>query len=332
MGVPASEMAFDPTQPQGALAAGLDLLAQAKTYQFQQYTRVVLPVDGFVFWKPYGQPKDIKGSLHYALETQQDADQLAGDGDVIFTTNEQLGTLGQPATTSDPSMIYVVKIGENPTDDPSVNPVRFGFTRQGHFYAQAGLWHYTGKRVMPALATQLLDPGNAIDQTRAVVSNSLPLWMAMNGYVSPYPGLNGTVQLYPSYQVAQNLAPPYGVIDVIDTTAIGSAPLLDGDQLGAHSQLCRDIVEITLYGLQNNEAMNFVDFVNQYSLDTDRIGMMNMPVVKDEKRLATEINAIAMKKTIKYEVSYYQTISTTVARQLITKALSDFIINDTPTF
>lgn len=86
-------------------------------------------------------------------------------------------------------------------------------------------------------------------------------------------------------------------------------------------------MDITLYGLQNNEALAFQDFVNQYSLDTDRIGVMNMPVPKDDKRTAPHLRTLAMKKTMRYEVSYYQSLSVTVARQLIESAIPEFIIN-----
>lgn len=310
-------------QIRAALEQGLEYLDQSSEYTFQPYTRVVLPVDGFVFWKPAPTVK-FKGSLHYGLGTQQNADETAGDGPVLFTSEKQVMTFGQTANP----MLYVVTVGENETDDAKKNPVRFAFMEQGNFYAQADLWHYTGSRVMPALATQLLDPGNPpIDQTRAIVSNSLPLWLATNSYVPPYAGLQSGITLYPSYLAAENAVPPYGVVDVVDTTGIGSAPLLNGAQFGAHTQLCRDVVDITLYGQQNNEALTFQDFINQYSLDTDSIGIMNVPVPIDDKRTAPNLKTIAMKKTMRYEVSYYQSISTSVARQLIESALSDFYLN-----
>lgn len=326
------EISFDPTQQQGGLAAGLDVLSEEETYSFQLYTQVVLPVDGFVFWKPVGNAKQIKGSFHYALEIKQDADEVAGEGDCLFTSMEQLGTLAQPGTVTTPSSLYVVTVGENPTDDPRTAPVRFAFNRQGHFYAQAGVWHYSGRRIMPAFATQLLDAGNTIDLTRAVKSDSTALWLAMNTYQQSYNGapISPGITLYPAAMSAQNLVPPYATVDIVETEAIGSAPLLNGAQFGSHTQLCRDTVDITLYGLQNNEALLFQDFVNQYSLDTDYLGVMNMPVVKDAKRIAHEIQTLAMKKTIHYEISYYQSTSTSVGRQLITQAVPTFILNPTP--
>jgi hypothetical protein len=332
-----NEIDFDPTQQQGGLAVGLDVLSEEATYSLQLYTRVVLPVDGFVFWAPRGNPKQIKGSFHYALEIKQDADEVAAEGDCIFTSMTQLGTLGQTgtaatATVPSTSALYVITVGENPTDDPKTAPVRFAFNRQGHFYAQAGVWHYSGRRIMPAFATQLLDPGNTIDLTRAVKSDSTALWLAMNSYQQAYDGQPTTpgVTLYPADMSAENLAPPYATVDIVETEAIGSAPLLNGAQFGSHTQLCKDTVDITLYGLQNNEALLFQDFVNQYSLDTDYLGVMNMPVVKDVKRTAPEIQTLAMKKMIRYEISYYQSTSTSVGRQLITQAVSTFLTNPSP--
>lgn len=316
------------SQMRAALEQGLDYLDKASEYEFQAYKQVVLPVDGFVFWQPVNKVK-VKGSLHYGLETLQDPDQLAGDGPIIFTAETQVMTFGQ---TKAP-MLYVVTIGENETTDPLTNPVRFAFSQQGNFYAEADLWHYMGRRVMPALATQLLDQGNILDQSRAVVSNSLPLWLAMNDYEQSYPGLpiSPGVMLYPACMVPENLAPPYAVVDIQEdaTTAIASAPLL-GTQFGAHTQLVKDVVDITIYGRQNNEALSFQDFVNQYSLDTDRIGIMNMPVVRDAQRTAAELKTLAMKKTMRYEVSYYQSISTAVAHQLIDSASITLIPNPVP--
>ena len=42
----------------------------------------------------------------------------------------------------------------------------------------------------------------------------------------------------------------------------------------------------------------FQDYLFQYSLDTDNIGIMNMPIIKDEKRTQKEIGVIAQKKSM----------------------------------
>jgi len=55
-------------------------------------------------------------------------------------------------------------------------------------------------------------------------------------------------------------------------------------------------VRITLFGVRNDQALDFVACVNQYSLDYDMFGVMNMPTIRDEKRTQAELNVIAMKK------------------------------------
>ena len=126
------------------------------------------------------------------------------------------------------------------------------------------------------------------------------------------------IQLYPAFAVEPNLVPPYGVVNVTRTTADTSAPYFDNT--GTGWRVCRDAVRITLYGLQSDEAHQFLYAAMQYSVDTEAFGIVNMPVVSDDKRPQAEIMGIAMKKSIEFEVSYLQERAANVARQLITKA------------
>jgi hypothetical protein len=87
-------------------------------------------------------------------------------------------------------------------------------------------------------------------------------------------------------------------------------------------------VRITLYGTRNFSALDFVDCVNQYSLDTDLIGIMNLPTVRDEKRTQSELSTIAMKKSVEFVVSYYQQRANDVARQIILSAIPSFFVGD----
>jgi hypothetical protein len=86
--------------------------------------------------------------------------------------------------------------------------------------------------------------------------------------------------------------------------------------------LTKDIVKITLYGLNNSQAHNFLDTVLQYSYDTNNIGMANMPVIRDEKRTQAEMAVIAQKKTIIFEVWYQQTTIRDLARQMILSCIN----------
>jgi len=57
--------------------------------------------------------------------------------------------------------------------------------------------------------------------------------------------------------------------------------------------------------------------VFQYSMDTDNIGIQNMPIMQDEKVTQPEFGIIAMKKSITFKVSYYQNTVNDVALKLI---------------
>lgn len=303
-------------QIRGVLRDGLENLDLNQEVTFQSYTRVVLPIDGYVFWAPK-VPITIKGSLHFSQEIQQNEDELFGQATVLFTSEKHVTQFSTALDT-----IYVATMGD----------FRYAFSQQQGFYKQADLWHYFGHSITPALQSQLLDTPGAIDPTRAVTSNSLALWLSLNSYVNPYfpeyrvKGLT----LFPSFLTTPNLVPPYGSVQIgeNDTTALQSLPLIDVN--GNHTQLVSDKVKIILYGLQHDEAMDFVDFVLQYSLNTENFGIMNMPVIRDGNRVQSELQAKAMQKSIEFEISYYQTRVRNVARKLILAALPTYIIRSVP--
>lgn len=301
----------------GALRDGLEALDLNQQVTFQAYTRVVLPVDGYVFWSPTTKLV-ARGSLHYAQDQVQSEDETYGMASVTFTSEDQVTAFSSAGVNT----IYVA----------TVNGFRFSFSQQQGFYTQASVWHYFGHSVAPAMASQLLDRPDAIDPSRAVVSNSLPLWLALNGYAPAYmPAgkktlFTNSIMLYPSFLTEPDIVPPYAAVHIPpeSTRGLQSVPFLARDR--THSQLVSEHARITLYGLQSNEALDFVDCVMQYSQDTDNFGIMNVPVISDGKRPQNELNAIAMQKFIDFEISYYQTRSAQLARQLILSAHPKFII------
>ncbi len=295
-----------------SLRQGLETLDLGQEVQFTQYTKKILPLDGFIFWTP-GVTQSFKGSLHISQETAQNPDELIGTAMLIFTAEGQITEFSNAPSDT----IWVATVGGNAGTNGS--NIRFAFTKQTGFYFQAGIWHYLGERIAPAMENQLLDPPVTIDFTRSVVSNSLPFWLQLNNY-SPvgYTGYTNTIPLYPAYLVSDNLVPPYGSIDIKRTEILQAVPLLG--PFGPHTQMCKDYVTITMYGLQNNECLDFQDCINQYSMNTDNFGLVNAPIFYDERRTQPEIRAIAMKKTMEIEVSYYQSRSLSVATQLIESA------------
>lgn len=319
-----------PTALNAALEAGLDVLSLDQTIHFTKYIKVILPYDGFVFWVKadqvspgalynaqaynrayYNDPTiilspaatmSVKGSLHYATDTRQEETQTFGRNAVRFTAEEEVEYLNEVSP-------MVMWLGE-------WEGLQFGFNTRRSFYRQADIHHYMGDAIYPSMRANIINDPHELNTRSYVISNSLPVWLAMSGPLG--------VSIWPSYLVSENIAPPFVAVHIgeDDTTPIQGAPLIL--QNSSHYQLVSDMVRVTTYGLRNDQIMDLLDFVNQYSLDTDIIGIQNIPIPRDTKALQTELNIIAMKKVIEFQVSYYQTRMADVARQLIKSAFISF--------
>lgn len=312
-----------------ALAAGIDVLGQTETVTFYPYCRTVLPLDGFVFWlradlltaqqlAVHGltspESVTVTGSLHYSSVGSQMEDETIVVRSVDFTAESPVAAFGAIA----PDVMYVA------TWATSLGDFRFCFSRRSSYYQQAKIFHYVGDAIYPAFAAQLIDDISEFDQRR-VISNSLPLWLSM--MVSIPPGIwvsPPNIPFYPAYLVPDNLLPAYGVVSVPEngTRALASAPVWDNR--GSGSQLCVDRATVTLYGLRNDDAWDFRDYVLQYALVTGAFGIMNIPTIRDDRRRQVEIVALAQKKYIEFEVCYTQHRARDVARQMIQQALVSF--------
>ena len=309
------------------LAAGVNLLDNAAQVSFQPYRRVVLPLDGFIFWIKSGPALVVSGSLHYGTQRQQNEDETPGINSIIFTSLSQVTNLNDIA----PDVLYLATLPSG---------VQYAFSNKAPYYRQANAWHYTGTAVLPALRSQIIDNEADFDAVSLVVSNSLPMWLALNSYKPPYPGfttnvsgvaltggkfINAGVMLYPSFAVPDNLTPPYGVVHIEPgkTDSLQASPIFDPTL--SQDQLAVDDVRVTIYALRNAAIMTFLAAVGQYSFDTDALGIMNMPVVHDEKRPQAEMAVLAMKKTIAFQVCYSQGTSRSVARQLIESVVTTYL-------
>lgn len=319
----AVEAATAKSQLASGLAEGASTLSGNESVTFTLYVKLVLPLDGYVYWVNAALVSDSaiynaltygfgeynndgfvlparqvthNGSFHFNTDLQQLEDRTTAFNHILFTSLDGI----QDFNLVNPNLIYVA----------SYQDIRFAFSRRENFYKQADLYHYRGDAVYSIMETQLVDSMTGFDTTSVVVSNSLPIWLSLNQY---FP-------VYPSFLVGQNLAPPYASIDIDprQTTALQQFPLLDSNS--NPNQLVHDTVRITIYGTRNQEALNFLNYVFQYSVNTDNIGLMNMPVIQDDKVTQPELGVIAMKKTVTFEVSYYQSTVNNIARQLIESA------------
>lgn len=308
-----------------ALKAGLGVLDANATLNFTLYKRVVLPVDGFVFWvradilspsalvnstvvnrwtanqarviQTPAPVMAVPGSLHHTTLNQQDQAESFSLQQFRFSTPQPVDVL----TAIQPDELW---IGDWKT-------LRLAFSSRSGFYEQAGMFHYAGDALYPALATQVIDSPDQLLSRQVVVSNSLPIWLKL---ATLFP-------VFPSFLVPDNIRPPYAAIHIgeDDTYPMQSAPW--HDSTGTRWQLVRDTVRVTTYGVRNDTFMDWLDLVTQYTLDNPGImGIMNSPVPRDAKRGQTEFGIIAQKKVITFEADYYQTRVRDVARQLIKEA------------
>lgn len=290
-----------------ALASGVGAISQNQTVTFTRYLRVILPLDGFAFWvradaivpgsvTTPAATQVVKGSLHYNTDNLQDESEGFSINRVVFTSEDEIELLNE----QNPKSLF---IGE-------FDGLKFAFSKRTMLYRQAGLFHYQGDAVYPSMQTQIIDSFDGVDLWNVIVSNSLPVWLTLNRFCP----------MYPSYLVPEDIYPSWCSVHIPPeaTTALQASPYIDST--GSHYQLCQDRVKLTFFGLRNSEILNFIDYINEFSLNTDAIGIMNMPVVRDEKRTQAELNTLAMKKTIEYEVSYYQSTVRDVARQYIKSA------------
>jgi hypothetical protein len=344
----AAEASFAPSPLSSDLRAGIESLSAQQTVTFTQYVKVILPLDGFVYWVkadllspsaiynsalssynsvyPNGQPtittpaKTIvaKGSLHFASTKVQDETESYGVNKITFTSEE---SLHQDFSKITGNMIYIGTL-----DDP-YSYVRFAFSNRENFYRQADIWHYVGDAIYPFMDSQIIDSAWDINTSQLIVSNSLPLWLNLNNYTPTLPSYgfgNTMMPLFPSHLVQPNTPPPFASVHIYpeSTQGLTSTPRIGFRS--SHQQLTRERVKITIYGLGNSYAMDFVDCVNQYSSDYDFFGLMNVPIVRDEKMSQNELGIIAQKKSIEYEISYYQLRARDIARQIIGQAIPTF--------
>jgi hypothetical protein len=295
----------------GALRQGLENLDLNQKIHFQAYTRAVLPVDGYIFWAPQ-KIVTVKGSLHYSQEIVQNEEETYGMGTFVFTSEEAVTIFENSPTDT----IYV---------GATEKGTRYAFFQQQGFYSQAGIWHYFGHSIAPAMLTQLLDTPTTIDLSRAVTSNSMALWLKLNNYSTPYADwFTNDIPLYPAKLVTANLQAPYIAVDIQGTRALQARTSLR--QSRSSHQLVADRVRLIAYGLQSDECIDFLNCLYQYSELYEYIGIMSTPVWTDEKREFPGIEAIAMKKTLDIEVSYIQSRVEEVARTLIKQCHPTFIV------
>jgi len=293
------------------LQSAVETISSGQEIAFRLYVKQVLPLDGFVYWinaailstdelerlgvvNPH--TVSIKGSLHRQVTTEQSATASLSVNSIIFTPVEQIDDFN----VENPDSIY---LGE-------YAGTQFAFSRMDSRYTQAGIFHYRGTAILPTMRTQIIDSPDEISD-ELILSNSIPIWLALKQFAT----------VYPSFLSPSNLQPPYIVADVQ-----GSVPLQMASRTteGERYQLVQDRVRLTLYGFSNDRALGFLDYVVEMAIDDEQFGITNIPVVNDEKSNQVEINALAKKKYIDFDVNYYQMTTSDISRQLIKDVIFNY--------
>lgn len=295
-----SESANQSTK-QASLDVGYNTLDEGAKIEFVKYDRYVLPVDGYIFYLRdlAAKPLNVSGSIHYRTDVKQNSDETIGINRVLFTTETQTQDFHSLVNTS----VYIGQVA-----DAEGNLIRFAFSSSGKFFESSGLYHYQGDAIYPAMHSQIIDNPILPITLQQVATNSLPIWLQ----------LTALMPIFPAFLAPTNLQPPYATVEITDTVAKGTAPYVDSQS--SHYQLAGEKCKIVIYGLSNNTALDFQDYIIDQSLTYDNFGIENMPIIKDEQRTQSELTMIANKKSIEFEINYYQQRVNTITRQLILSA------------
>ena len=168
----------------------------------------------------------------------------------------------------------------------------------------AGTFHYFGNAVYAALSTQVIDNLRGFDARSLVVSNSLPVWLAMAQQAPrQWQPPRQMFPVYPSFAVPDNLQPPYASVHIPPegTEALGMAPYINGES--SHFQLAAEPGQGDVLRVEEFAGPGLhLDTVDQFSLDTNLFGMMTAPVIQDAKRTQVEMGVLAQKKTADFRV------------------------------
>lgn len=316
-----------------ALADGLKDISYNATVRFSPYVRLVMPLDGYVFW--------VNASLLGAKKLKQFnlCSSSVGDVDVACAIHASTDTLQNDDESLDMSTLVITTREEvRPFHDAvgdvlwmgNFEGIRFAINTQSNYYAQAGLHHYIGATIYPAMMTQFIDTLDDLDAKRLIASNSLPIWIAMFAERSKFVWLpQPAMPFFPAFLVTDNLTPPYAIIDVKDgeSEAMQGGALLSSTM--SRSLLVSDRVEIITYGAGNDDIMDLVDFVTGAAQGTDLVpmGVMNTPVVTDVKRTQAEANILGQKKSVTFQVDYYQASTRAMAERYILSCIPAFNIS-----
>ncbi|MCU5774722.1 hypothetical protein N5923_21780 [Erwiniaceae bacterium BAC15a-03b] len=291
------------------LQSAVETLSSSQQITFRLYIKQVLPLDGFVRWvnaaiinrdvlkrlninTPFTMT--LNGSLHRQVFAEQADTTSRTVNSLIFTPTEQIDDFN--VQTSD-----ALWLGE-------FAGTQFAFAPVDSRYSQAGGVHYRGTAILPTMCRQIINDADDISD-ELVLSNSMPIWLSLNQFAP----------VYPSFHNLNDLEPPCIVADVSETQPLQTAPYVPG-----RWQHAQDRVRITLYGLNNSVALEYLDYVVHAALEDEHFGITNLPVITDSTSNQAENTVLAKRKCIDFDANYYQSAARDISRQLIKQVIFNY--------
>lgn len=262
-----------------AQSSGLHDIDSGQTITFKKYRRTVLPLDGYIFWVATGDSQSVEGSLHINTQSLQDVSENYDLGLVKFTCTTEIASFYD----RDRTFIWVGDLGN----------ARFVIGSHSFQYEQAGLYHYEGRTLTPVFAAQFIDDISAINVEELIVSNSLPFFMSLPYDTSPaldWCPWPENVPVFPSYCVPENQSPPYVAIHNDPETIKETSLSMVNSYTGSDSQIIKETVSLSLYGLTNLQAANIRNYILHWALlHPEKFGVVNNPFIRDENRLCQKL-------------------------------------------
>lgn len=293
-----------------SLKGGLDDISYNEDVIFHEYRRKVLPLDGFLFWVKTYVSRTVSGSLHVSTHSQSTEIENYDLSQLVFSTTENIHTFH--STQAD--RVWVGHVG----------PIRFLIGAQKNTFKEAGLFHYSAETIPPSHRPQFIETEAELDGYTPVVGTSLPLFLSLPTDTTP--ALNWCpwpkdVPVFPSFSAPDNQEPPYIIVHndphKVQSAGMGAVDPLTGDT----HQILQEHVRLTLVGLPHTQAANVRDYILHWALlHSDVLGIVNTPVLTDEKRALNEASALAMIKTLELDVMYSQNTVRHTALKLINTA------------
>ena len=271
------------------LADGLDYLDNGRAYPVTPYYEMYTN-EGLRFWvaEPWSAFK-VVASIHHKNSEVQQATDSSSSQTLIITTQTKINAPNDKLLVID------------------YDGIKYAIQEQDNFYKTSDTWHYVGFSLPYFM-------GDVIDDSRLNVLNILGDCRSL--FISDL--ITRTWPVYSAYNVPRDLTPPYMAIDVKDTRAIQSSPIIL--ETGQSDQLVYDTIELTSYGLPLSKVIDYRNALHD-DFAFSGFGVSSIGDIKSRTTgRSTAFNSTSAGHSITMTINYYQESIPAIMRKLILSA------------